>query len=60
LRKRESLQVSLEDAARALHIRVKYLEALESGDLKEFFPQGLCARYIRNYAHYCALIRTKS
>jgi cytoskeleton protein RodZ len=52
---RESLRVSLEDAARALHIRVKYLEALESGDLKDFPGKAYARGYIRNYAHYLRL-----
>jgi len=52
---RESLRVSVEEAAAHLHIRVKYLKALESGNLQEMPEKAYIRGYIRNYAHYLRL-----
>lgn len=52
---RESLNVSLEQAAHDLHIRLQYLHAIEAGTLGEI-PNKIYARgYIRNYAAYLQL-----
>ena len=52
---RESLHVSLEHAARDLHIRPQYLQAIEAGALSKI-PNRIYARgYIRNYAAYLQL-----
>jgi transcriptional regulator with XRE-family HTH domain len=52
---RESLRISLQEAAQALHIRGKYLEALESGDLMGLPGKSYTRGYIRNYAQYLQL-----
>jgi cytoskeleton protein RodZ len=52
---RESLHVTIEDAARALHIRAKYLKALEKGDLNDMPGKAYIRGYIRNYALYLGL-----
>jgi cytoskeleton protein RodZ len=52
---RESLRVSLAEAAASLHIRVKYLKALENGDLNDLPGKAYVRGYIRNYAQYLRL-----
>jgi transcriptional regulator with XRE-family HTH domain len=52
---RESLRITLSQAADSLHIRVKYLEALEAGDLGGLPGKSYTRGYIRNYAHYLRL-----
>jgi transcriptional regulator with XRE-family HTH domain len=52
---RESLRVSLEEAASQLHIRAKYIRALEEGNLQEMPGKAYIRGYIRNYAHYLRL-----
>lgn len=52
---RESLRVSIEQAAQALHIRPKYLESLEAGELSDLPGKSYTRGYIRNYAQYLGL-----
>ncbi len=52
---RESMRVSIERASKELHIRAKYLEAMEAGNVKAL-PSGIYARgYIQQYADYLRL-----
>ncbi|MBN1876336.1 MAG: DUF4115 domain-containing protein [Anaerolineae bacterium] len=54
-RKRESQQLTLSDAEKALRIRRRYLEALEVGDYAAL-PGEIQARgFLRNYARYLGL-----
>ena len=54
-RSREVRRVDLEDAVRALRIRLRYLQALEMGDY-EALPGPIQARgFLRNYARYLGL-----
>ena len=51
---REARELTLEEAAQATRIRIKYLEALEAGDYSAMTPvqaQG----FLRNYARYLGL-----
>lgn len=52
---RESLNITLQQAADTLHIRIKYLESLESGDLMGLPGKSYTRGYIRNYAQYLQL-----
>jgi cytoskeleton protein RodZ len=52
---RESLRITIDDAAYALHIRPKYLRALESGDLHELPGKAYTRGYIRNYVEFLGL-----
>ena len=52
---RESLHITIDHAAAALHIRAKYLRALESGDLGELPGKAYIRGYIRNYAEFLGL-----
>jgi len=52
---RDSLRISVEQAASALHIRAKYLRAIESGELAELPGKAYIRGYIRNYAEYLRL-----
>jgi len=52
---RESLRIPLEQAARSLHIRPKYLRALESGKLDDMPGKAYIRGYIKNYADYLGL-----
>ena len=49
---RESMQVRLEDAAHALHIRVRYLQALEAGRLEDLPGRAYAKGYLLAYAGY--------
>lgn len=52
---RESHALSLEQASRATHIRMHYLQALEAGEL-EAMPSAVQARgFLRAYANYLGL-----
>jgi len=52
---RESRALSLEQASRATHIRLYYLQALEAGEL-EAMPSAVQARgFLRAYANYLGL-----
>lgn len=52
---RNSLQLELRDVAQRLHIRAKYLAALEEGDL-DVIPGKVYARgYLRQYAEFLGL-----
>ncbi|MGC9468784.1 MAG: RodZ domain-containing protein [Anaerolineae bacterium] len=54
-RSREARQLELEDVVRALHIRRRYLQALEMGDY-EAMPGPIQARgFLRNYARYLGM-----
>jgi cytoskeleton protein RodZ len=52
---RESRSLSLEQAARATHIRVRYLQALESGDFDALPSQVQFKGFLRAYAEYLGL-----
>lgn len=54
---RNDARISLEQASRALHIRVRYLEAMEGGLLKELPGLPYVRGYIQTYAGYLALDR---
>lgn len=52
---RESVHVSVEQAAIALHIRPKYLHDLENGNLDAMPGKAYLRGYIKNYAEYLQL-----
>lgn len=52
---RESLKVTVEQAAVILHIRPKYLYDLEKGDLSNMPGKAYIRGYIKNYAEYLML-----
>lgn len=52
---RISLNLSTETVARALHIRTRYIEAIEAGKLEELPGNAYIRGYIRNYAEYLGL-----
>ncbi len=52
---RESLRISLDDAASALHIRAKYLRAIESGNLGDLPGKAYTRGYIKNYVEFLDL-----
>lgn len=52
---REAKSLSLEQAARATHIRVRYLEALENGDFDALPSQVQVKGFLRAYAEYLGL-----
>ncbi|HEU5048138.1 MAG TPA: helix-turn-helix transcriptional regulator [Rickettsiales bacterium] len=52
---RESLKVTVEQAARDLHIRPKYLHDLEKGDLSGLPGKAYIRGYVKNYAEYLRL-----
>lgn len=52
---RESLKVTTAQAARELHIREKYLQGLEAGDLSNMPAKVYVRGYIRNYTEYLRL-----
>lgn len=52
---RESLKVTVEQAARDLHIRPKYLHDLERGDLSALPGKAYIRGYVKNYAEYLRL-----
>jgi|SRR6185369_14072013 len=52
---RESLDIKIEDAATTLHIRPKYLQDLEAGDLSNMPGKVYIRGYIKNYAEFLKL-----
>jgi cytoskeleton protein RodZ len=52
---RESQALSLEEVEAQTRIRVKFLEALETGDLDELPSQAHARGFLRNYAQYLHL-----
>lgn len=51
-RRREELRMSLESVERATHIRVKYLELIESGNYAELEDNIYSQGYVKNYAEH--------
>ncbi len=49
---RESQEIRIEDAAHALHIRTRYLQALEDGKLEELPGRAYAKGYLLAYAGY--------
>lgn len=49
---RESLNLTLADAATAMHIRVHYLKAIETGDFDTLPGKAYVRGYIKNYATF--------
>jgi transcriptional regulator with XRE-family HTH domain len=49
---RESMELSLEDVMHAIRVRVKYLEALEQGDIAQIPSEVYARGYIKVYAQY--------
>lgn len=47
---RESVNLSVREVADALHVRTKYIEAIEAGDLSTLPSEVYVRGYIRNYA----------
>lgn len=52
---RESKKRKLKDAAKALKIRLRYLEALEEGNLAEISGEIYLIGYLKSYAHWLGL-----
>jgi cytoskeleton protein RodZ len=52
---REERQISLEQAAQATHIRLRYLEALEAGDFAALPSEVQARGFLRSYASYLNL-----
>lgn len=52
---RESLHISLEQAADELHIRPHYLKAIETGSVSQLPGQAYIRGYLRNYVSYLGL-----
>ncbi len=52
---RESLRISVAEAAAALHIREKYLLAIETGELKDLPGKAYIRGYIKNYVEFLRL-----
>ena len=55
---RENFGISLEQAASALNIRLKYLVSIEKGTLEDMPGQAYLRGYIRNYSEYLQLDST--
>ena len=53
--RREERQISLEQAAQATHIRLRYLQALESGDFAALPSEVQARGFLRSYASYLNL-----
>ena len=53
--RREELGTSLDDAQEATHIRVRYLEALESDDFQSLPNPVVASGFLRNYAAFLEL-----
>ena len=53
--RREALEISLEEATRATHIRLHYLQALEAGNLDSLNSDVQRRGFIRAYATYLGL-----
>ncbi len=56
-RAREELRMPLEEVSRALHIRMRYLDALECGRLTELPGLSYAKGYLQAYAAYVGLDR---
>jgi transcriptional regulator with XRE-family HTH domain len=56
---RESLNISLEQAAAVLNMRVRYLHDLESGKLDNLPGKAYIRGYIKNYSEYLRLDSTE-
>lgn len=52
---REERRISLSQAAQQLHIRPRYLEALENGDLSALPGQAYAIGYLKRYVHLLTL-----
>src|SRR3972149_7882429 len=53
--RREARRISLEQVAAALHIRLRYVEAMDKGDF-DIFPSPVQARgFLRSYVQYLDL-----
>jgi cytoskeleton protein RodZ len=52
---REARKFSREQAAVALHIRLRYVEAMEAGDFSAFASDTQARGFLRTYAHYLDL-----
>ncbi len=53
--RREERQISLEQAAQVTHIRLRYLQALESGDFAALSSEVQARGFLRSYASYLDL-----
>lgn len=54
---REAMQLRVEDASHALHIRARYLQALEEGKLEELPGQAYAKGYLLAYAGFLDMDR---
>jgi cytoskeleton protein RodZ len=54
-RARETSRLPMDQAARTLHIRVRYLEAMETGKLEELPGLPYARGYLQTYAHFLGL-----
>lgn len=54
-RARESMRLPIDNAARLLHIRVRYLDAMEQGRLEELPGLPYARGYLQTYAHFLGL-----
>ncbi|MCC5986978.1 MAG: helix-turn-helix domain-containing protein [Pararhodobacter sp.] len=52
---RATLNKSLLDVQRELHIRASYIAAIENGDLSAFETPGFVAGFVRSYARYLGM-----
>jgi cytoskeleton protein RodZ len=52
---REARRLTLDQAAAALHIRLRYVEALDKGDLTVFPSPAQARGFLRSYAQYLGL-----
>lgn len=52
---RATLNKSLLDVQRELHIRASYIAAIENGDLSAFETPGFIAGFVRSYARYLGM-----
>ncbi len=52
---REARRISLEQVSQATHIRVRYLQALEAGDLGSLPSQAQARGFLRAYGDYLGL-----
>lgn len=57
---RESLNLSLSDAATAMHIRVHYLDAIETGKFEKLPGKAYVRGYIKNYASFLEIDPTET
>lgn len=54
-RARETARLPMDQAARMLHIRVRYLDAMEQGRLEELPGLPYARGYLQTYAHFLGL-----